>query len=72
MKNDKLLGEILEKFVRTRMDDRGRVYIPKQIRRKLRLKEGDVLYITFEGDTIRLLTVSTIKKGLKGITHHSR
>ncbi len=35
-----------------RIDDLGRVVIPKEIRRKLHIKEGDPLEITLDGDKV--------------------
>jgi len=36
------------------VDDLGRVVIPKEIRRALRIKEGDALNILVEGNGIRM------------------
>ena len=35
-----------------RIDDLGRVVIPKEIRRNLKIKEGDPLEIFIEGDAV--------------------
>lgn len=35
-----------------RIDDLGRVVIPKDIRHKMNIKEGDPLEITFDGDKV--------------------
>ena len=35
-----------------RIDDLGRVVVPKEIRRNLRLREGDPVEIFTEGDTV--------------------
>lgn len=35
-----------------RIDDLGRVVIPKEIRRKLNIKEGDPLELSFDGNKV--------------------
>lgn len=35
-----------------RMDELGRIVVPKEIRRKLNLREGDPLEITLDGDKV--------------------
>ena len=37
-----------------RIDDLGRIFIPKEIRRKLNIKEGDPLEFCFDGDRLYL------------------
>ena len=37
-----------------RIDDLGRVVIPKEIRRTMRIREGDPLEICFDGDRLYL------------------
>ena len=37
-----------------RIDDLGRVVIPKEVRRKLNISEGDPLEICFDGDRLYL------------------
>jgi len=60
-----LLEEILEKYIRTRMDYRGRIYIPKKTRRKLGIREGDVLYVTLEENQLKVVTSSSLRKELR-------
>lgn len=43
-----------------RIDDLGRVVIPKEIRRQMKIKEGDPLEIFLEGNKICLEKYSTI------------
>ena len=43
-----------------RIDDLGRVVIPKEIRRTLRIREGDPLEIYVQGDTILLKKYSPV------------
>mgnify|MGYP003390658125 CR=1 FL=1 len=45
-----------------RIDDLGRVAIPKEIRRNLRIKEGDNLEVFVEGEDIILKKYSMMNK----------
>ena len=64
-KQTNLLEEVLGNYIPTRLDDRGRIYIPKKMRRKLCIKEGDILYVILEQDKLKILTVSSIKKEIE-------
>jgi len=47
---------------RTKIDDRGRIYIPKELRRKLKLKSGNTLYIVlFDKNEVKIYTENRIK-----------
>jgi len=48
-----------------RIDDLGRVVIPKEIRKTLRIKEGDPLETTLE--QLRIVTQSLEKLGIQEI-----
>jgi AbrB family looped-hinge helix DNA binding protein len=59
------LAEILaalEKFRTVRLDERGRIYVPKTIREKLQIKLGDKLYIKMENSHFAVYTSNAIKK----------
>ena len=56
--------EILDKLFRSKLDERGRIYIPKPVREKLSLKPGDKIYIRIEDESFIVLTVKAIKKRL--------
>jgi AbrB family looped-hinge helix DNA binding protein len=59
------LAEILatlEKFRTVRLDERGRIYIPKTIREKLQIKLGDKVYIKIENNHFAVYTGNAIKK----------
>lgn len=42
-------------MVEVRMDDLGRVWIPAQIRRILGIDYGDVVNVTSDGESIKIL-----------------
>jgi len=47
---------------RTKIDDRGRIYIPKELRKKLKLKSGNTLYIVlFNKNEVKIYTENHIK-----------
>ena len=51
---------------RTKIDDRGRIYIPKELRRKLKLKSGNTLYIVlFDKNEVKICTENRIKNFLR-------
>jgi AbrB family looped-hinge helix DNA binding protein len=59
------LAEILaalEKFRVARLDERGRIYVPKPIREKLQIKLGDKVYIKIENNHFAVYTSNAIKK----------
>lgn len=47
--------------VSRRIDDLGRIVIPKEIRKNLKIREGELLEIFIDGDNIILTKHSTIK-----------
>jgi len=56
--------EALEKLCKTRLDERGRIYVPKVVRERLQIKLGDRIYIKIENDHFAVYTTKTIKKRL--------
>ena len=50
-----------------RIDDLGRVVIPKEIRRTMRIREGDTSLMTLTGDT-ELMFISVMKVSHREIT----
>lgn len=50
-----------------RMDDLGRVVIPKEVRRSLKIREGDALEIYRDDDMICLKKVETEKDFIKDV-----
>jgi len=44
--------EMLEKFFKTTLDERGRIYVPKEIRKKLPIKRGDKFFFFIDSDNI--------------------
>jgi len=56
--------ETLEKLYKARLDERGRIYIPKVVRESLQIKLGDRIYIKIEDDHFAVYTTKTIKKRL--------
>jgi len=59
------IEEFLDKITKTVVDDRGRIYIPKKIRRQLAIKEEDELFIELVDNYLKIYT----RKALK--TQHS-
>jgi len=53
--------EILEKITKTVIDDKGRIYIPKKIRRQLAIKEGDKLFIEIVDGYLKIYTRKALK-----------
>ena len=64
-RKDDLLSNILTKYVRVTVDDRGRMYIPKQVRKKFLIKEGDTLYLIIDEEGLGVRTASAIANELK-------
>jgi len=50
-----------EKFI-VKIDERGRILIPKKIRRELTLRKGDFLALEVSGDTLILKPLHEVKK----------
>ena len=59
--------ELLDKLFKSKLDERGRIYIPKIVREKLSLKPGDKIYIKIDDETLVVLTMKAIKKAIKKI-----
>ncbi len=59
--------ELLEKFFKSRLDARGRIYLPKEVRERFRIKEGDRIYIELESEGNRLIlyTARMIEENLR-------
>ena len=51
-----------------RIDDLGRIVIPKEIRRTLRIREGDPLQITLTQTDKYYLAMDSIAKRIKTVT----
>jgi AbrB family looped-hinge helix DNA binding protein len=56
---------ILENLFKTSLDGRGRLYLPKEVRDRLSIKEGDKIYIKVENNSLALYTTKMIQKELK-------
>jgi AbrB family looped-hinge helix DNA binding protein len=61
------LIEALETFFKTTVDYRGRIYIPKQVRKKLLIKEGEKVYIKVENDHLKVYTAKAIHEAFLGL-----
>lgn len=48
------MTDIAEKLVKAKIDNRGRIYIPIYVRRKLSMKLGDRLLIRIEEDHLKI------------------
>ena len=58
------VAEMLEKLFRSKLDERGRLYIPKAVRERLLMKRGDRIYIEAEKDYFIVYTTRAIRKAL--------
>jgi len=56
------IEEILSKFAKTRVDDRGRIYVPKAFRERLAIKEEDEVYIKLEEDHLKVYTAKFLRR----------
>ena len=57
--------EALEKLWKTRLDERGRIYIPKVVRETLQINLGERIYVKLENDHFNVYTSKSIKSLLK-------
>jgi AbrB family looped-hinge helix DNA binding protein len=58
---------ILSRMEAVRVDSKGRVIIPKYIRKKAKIKEGGYVKIRVEGDTIVIEPIQSIADKYYGI-----
>jgi len=56
--------QLLDKLFKSKLDDRGRIYVPKPVRKRLFLRAGDKMYIRIEEESFLVLTTKAIKKQL--------
>jgi len=56
--------EALENLYKVRLDERGRIYVPKVVREKLQVKLGERIYIRIENDHFAAYTRKNIRKRL--------
>lgn len=63
-----LVIKMLEVLFKTTLDARGRIYLPKEVRDRLSIKEGDKIYIKMEKGCLVLYTARMIKKELRKIS----
>ncbi len=54
--------ELLDNLFKSKLDERGRIYIPKPVREKLSLKPGDKIYIRIKDEFFIVFTVKAIQK----------
>jgi len=57
--------EALEKLWKTKLDERGRIYIPKEVRETLQITLGERIYVKLENDHLNVYTSKSIKRLLK-------
>mgnify|MGYP001141535211 CR=1 FL=1 len=60
-----IIENLFTKFLTTRMDDRGRIYLPKTVRKQLKAGPGDRLYIELGQSTITVYSVHAVKQMVK-------
>ena len=58
------MEEIMSTGIVRRIDELGRIVVPKEIRKNLRLKNGDNLEIVVEGENIILKKYSQIENAM--------
>jgi len=66
----RLMAEIfedLEKVCIAKLDERGRIYLPKIVRETLRMKLGDKVYIKMVDDHIAVYTAHAVRKRLQPV-----
>jgi len=56
------LIDIIEKFLKTKIDERGRIYVPRSVRQRFSIKLGERLYIKLENNHFSIYTTTAIKK----------
>lgn len=56
---------MLEEFFKTTLDARGRIYLPREVRDRLSIKESDKIYIKIERNHLILYTAKMIEKELR-------
>lgn len=54
----------MDNFIRE-IDDLGRVAIPKEIRKAMKIKYGDAFMVTYEGDTVILRKLSNKNENIE-------
>ncbi len=59
--------ETLETLRIAKLDERGRIYLPKAVREQLQIKLGEKIYIKIEEEHLVLYTTSSLKKRLRQI-----
>jgi AbrB family looped-hinge helix DNA binding protein len=57
--------KMLENLFKTTLDARGRIYLPKEVRDRLFIKEGDKIYIKVENNHLILYAAKMIEKELR-------
>ncbi|MDD5416554.1 MAG: AbrB/MazE/SpoVT family DNA-binding domain-containing protein [Candidatus Aenigmarchaeota archaeon] len=58
MNNKKCIGS-------TKVGSRGQIVIPQEIREKLNIKEGEILFVIENNDTIEIVKAQVIAEALK-------
>ncbi|UCC27696.1 MAG: AbrB/MazE/SpoVT family DNA-binding domain-containing protein [Candidatus Bathyarchaeota archaeon] len=56
--------ELLDNLYKSKLDDRGRIYIPKSVRERLSIKLGDTIYIKSNEESFSVFTRRAMKKQL--------
>ncbi|MCW3976997.1 MAG: AbrB/MazE/SpoVT family DNA-binding domain-containing protein [Candidatus Bathyarchaeota archaeon] len=56
--------ELLDNLYKSKLDDRGRIYIPKPVRERLSIKPGDTIYLKTNEESFSVFTRRAIKKQL--------
>lgn len=56
------ITDAIEKLFKTKIDERGRIYIPRPVRQRFSIKLGEKLYIKIENGYFSIYTATAINK----------
>ena len=51
----------------TKVGSRGQVVLPIELRKKLKIKEGELLFVCEDGNCIKIMKSEILKKALKRV-----
>lgn len=64
-------NDISSQYVTTKINDNGRIVIPAELRQEMGIKPGDTLFLTLEGDVLKvesqLARIRRIQKSMRAL-----